>query len=401
MSSEARIKAQSSDIEVKAEVIEVYSQSSSIQLARISTQKAPRLGFFATIANGIGQVISDAASQAGKTVTETTTGMAEVINGMAYQAGKAALETAANVGEVLDSVTPPGLAYLSATANNMGEVIGSAAFVTGKMVAGTTAGFGEAIGNATSQSGKAVAQTLSEVVENIPSPASKAKIQEFGGSLIGATVGETVGGTLGAVVAGIAMGPAGAIVGTQVGSVVGFTIGAQLGEDAMRQVNQITQKNSETVSLDQVTEKLQKRGGEILGETIGGVAGGVAGRVVLGPIGIVVGSVAGQAIGGQLGEDTAHQLNPTNQPHRKDNVKPLSSEQAKRSWLSNTTCNFLGETGTAVIGGVIGVTVLGPKGKEVGRKIGLFVGRRTDWNPNTKIAANVEAGSEGEKQQYF
>ncbi|PMB07110.1 hypothetical protein CEN49_13710 [Fischerella thermalis CCMEE 5273] len=329
MSTEAIIKAQSSDIEVKAEVIEVYSQSSSIQLARISSHKAPRLGFFATVANGIGQAISDAASQAGKVVTETTAGMAEVINSMAYQAGKTVLETAANVGEVLDSVTPPGLAYLSATANNMGEVIGSAAFLTGKMVAGTTAGFGEAIGNATSQAGQAVAQTVSEVIENIPSPASKTTMQEFGGSLIGATVGETVGGTVGAVVAGIAMGPAGAIVGTQVGSVVGFTIGAQFGEDTVRQVNQITQKNSETVF----------------------------------------------------------------------DVKPLSSQQQKGSWLGNTTCNFLGETGTAVIGGVIGVTVLGPKGKEVGRKIGMVVGRRTNWNPNTKTTDRVEVEGEGGKQQ--
>ncbi|MCX7592958.1 MAG: hypothetical protein N2235_04185 [Fischerella sp.] len=305
MSSEARIKAQSSDIEVKAE--------SSIQLARISTHQPPRLGFFAAVANGIGQAISDVASQAGKVITDTTAGMAEVINDMAYQAGKTVLETAANVGEALDSVTPPGLAYLSATANNMGEVIGSAAFLTGRMVAGTTAGFGEAIGNATSQAGQAVAQTLSEVIENIPSPTSKLAMQEFGGSLIGATVGETVGGTVGAVVAGIAIGPAGAIVGTQVGSVVGFTIGAQLGEDTIRQVNQIAQKNSK------------------------------------------------------------HQ---------------------QGSWLGNTACNFLGETGTTVIGGVIGVTVLGPKGKEVGRKIGMLVGRQTDWNFNTKTTDRVGVGKE-------
>ncbi|RUR75750.1 hypothetical protein ACF3DV_28505 [Chlorogloeopsis fritschii PCC 9212] len=328
MSSEGIIKAQSSDIAVKAEVIQVYSQSTSIQLARTSTQKASCLGFFATVANGIGQAISDAASQAGKAVTETTASMAEAINGMAYQAGKTVLETAANVGEVLDSVTPPGLAHLSATANNMGEAIGSVAFLTGKMVSGTTVGIGEAIGNATSQAGQSIAQTVSEAIENIPSPASKATIQEFGGSLIGATVGETVGGTVGAVVAGMAIGPAGAIVGTQVGSVVGFTIGAQFGEDAVRQVNQIAQKNSETVY----------------------------------------------------------------------NVKPSSSHQQKGSWLGNTACNFLGETGTAVIGGAIGVTVLGPKGKEVGRKIGMFVGRRTDWNPNIKTATRVEVGG-GEKQQ--
>jgi uncharacterized membrane protein len=331
MSSEGIIKALSSDIEVKAEVIQVYCQLTSIQLARTSTQNTPRLGFFAAIANGIGQAISDAASQAGKAVTETTAGMAEAINGMAYQAGKTVLETAANVGEILDSVTPPGLAHLSATANTMGEVIGSAAFLTGKMVAGTTAGIGEAIGNATSQAGQSVAQTVSEAIENLPSPTSKATIQEFGGSLIGATVGETVGGTVGAVVAGMAMGPAGAIVGTQVGSVVGFTIGAQFGEDAVRQVNQIAQKNSETFY----------------------------------------------------------------------NVKSKSSssQQQKGSWLGNTACNFLGETGTAVIGGAIGVTVLGPKGKEVGRKIGMFVGRRTDWNPNTKTGDRVKVGGEGEKQQ--
>lgn len=329
MSSEARIKAQSSDIEVKAEVIEVYSQSSNIQLARISIQKAPYLGFFATVANGIGQAISDAASQAGKVVTEATVGMAEVLNDMAYEAGRTALETAASVSEVLDSAAPPGLTHLSVTANYVGEAIGGAVFLTGKMVAETTVGVGEAINNVTCQAGQAVAQKVSEAIENIPSAESQAKIQEFGGSLIGASVGETVGGTVGAVVAGLAMGPAGAIVGTHVGGIVGFNVGAQVGEYAVRQANQSAQKDFQSVH----------------------------------------------------------------------NVEPSSSQQQQGSWLSNTACDFLGETGTAVIGGVIGVAVLGPKGKEVGRKIGVVVGRTTDWHPNTKTLDPVGTGDEEQKPQ--
>lgn len=327
MSNQATAKAQSPDNEVQGEVIEVDPQSSSIQLANIATQQEPRGGFFAAIANGIGQVINDAASQAGKAVTEATAGMAEVMNDIAYQAGRTALDTAASVSEVLDSVTPPGLAHLSATANYMGEAIGAAAFLTGKMVAGTTVGVGEAISNATCQAGQTVAHKVSETIENIPSAESKAKMQEFGGSLIGATVGETVGGTVGAVVVGIAMGPAGAIVGTQVGSIVGFNLGAQVGEYAVRQVNQNLQQDFAPVY----------------------------------------------------------------------HVEPSSPQQQQGSWLGNTACNFLGETGTAVIGGVIGVAVLGPKGKEVGRKIGVVVGRKTEWHPPTKVEEPVEG--EEQKQQ--
>ncbi|HEY9800550.1 MAG TPA: hypothetical protein V6D25_09340 [Leptolyngbyaceae cyanobacterium] len=327
MSNKATITDQSSDVKVEAEVIEIEPQSFSIELATTSTQKASNIGFFAAIANGIGQVINDAASQAGKAVTEATSGMAEVMNDMAYQTGRTALETAANVGEVLESVAPPGLAHLSTTANYVGEAIGGAAFLTGKMVAQTTVGVGEAISNLTYQTGQAVAQKVSETIENIPSAESKAKMQEFGGSLIGATVGETVGGTVGAVVAGIAMGPAGAIVGTHVGGIVGFNVGAQVGEYAVRQAHQGIQTDFLAVK----------------------------------------------------------------------NVES-SSQQQPGTWLGNTTCNFLGETGTAVIGGVIGVTVLGPKGKEVGRKIGVVVGRRTHWHPNTKTVDPAEAGGEEEKQ---
>ena len=327
MSNKVTITEQSSDIEVAAEVIEIEPQSSSIQLATTSTQKTSNVGFFAAIANEIGQVINDAASQAGKTVSEATAGMAEVMNDIAYHTGRTALTTAANVSEVIESVAPPGLAHLSTTANYVGEAIGGAAFLTGKMVAQTTVGVGEAISNVTYQAGQAVAQKVSETIENIPSAESKAKMQEFGGSLIGATVGETVGGTVGAVVAGIAMGPAGAIVGTHVGGIVGFNVGAQVGEYAVRQAHQSTQTDFLAV----------------------------------------------------------------------ENVES-SSQQQQASWLGNTACNFLGETGTAVIGGVIGVTVLGPKGKEVGRKIGVVVGRTTHWQPNIKTVDPVEGGGEEEKQ---
>ncbi len=194
----------------------------------------------------------------------------------------------------------------------------------------------------------------------------EARLNALGGGIVGLTAGEVVGGMVGGVAGAAILGPAGAVMGTQMGAFTGSVLGARLGAEAA----QIAQ--APDLALEHAKETLQRRGAEKVGETMGEVAGAIVGGTALGPLGAAMGAVVGGTIGGQLGEDLTRPPDPA--AESKDMV------ERSREWLASTTETFMGETGSAVVGGAVGRMLLGPTGAEVGHKIGTLFGRQTDWH---------------------
>ncbi|KGF72144.1 hypothetical protein DO97_11975 [Neosynechococcus sphagnicola sy1] len=210
------------------------------------------------------------------------------------------------------------------------------------------------------------------------SQAFQGHLESIAGGIVGLATGEIVGGAIGGVAGGMVLGPAGVLLGNRVGgfagSVVGATIMGDVAPNLLRGGNVATVPGVNPVRLETA---LQKRAGDKVGATIGEVTGKTIGTVALGPVGAVIGTVIGGAVGGRIGEDAVHQFkHPSPSPSHPSSGNVLQDLQ---SWIDRTSRDFAGETSTAVLGSTLGGLFLGTSGRDTGRRIGSYVGRRLNW----------------------
>jgi|GEM_PF-3445835 len=202
----------------------------------------------------------------------------------------------------------------------------------------------------------------------------------IGGAFVGMSAGEVIGGTVGGLVGSI-IGPEGTILGATVGSLAGNYIGLKLGSDVVQEMVKPESQKTPENKVKTVIDFVSLKSGENIGTTLGTIGGATLGTVIAGPVGGIVGSIFGDALGGQLGEDvTRHvqkKIHPTD-----ETTKNL--ETTLPEWVSNTMRDFLGETGTTVIGRTIGQTVAGPVGAQVGQTLGTITGKKIHWSTLAK-----------------
>jgi len=177
---------------------------------------------------------------------------------------------------------------------------------------------------------------------------------EVGASLIGASLGGALGGSLGSLL----IGP----VGTSVGSFLGLVIGAVAATEGL---NKIQIQNNLQPKSTNVNKKIVSRVAGRIGEEAGAIAGLRIGGLIAGPIGAGAGALIGSLLLAQLGEDAALQ-------QTKQWRKPIT-------WLEQTGKAAAGEATSQTLFGIIGGALLKSPGKKAGEKLGLYLGRRINW----------------------
>lgn len=177
---------------------------------------------------------------------------------------------------------------------------------------------------------------------------------EVGANLIGASLGGALGGSLGSLL----IGP----VGTSVGSFLGLVIGAVAATEGL---NKIQIQNNLQPKSTNVNKKIVSRVAGRIGEEAGALAGLRIGGLIAGPIGAGAGALIGSLLLAQLGEDAALQ-------QTKQWRKPIT-------WLEQTGKAAAGETTSQTLFGIIGGALLKSPGKKAGEKLGLYLGRRINW----------------------
>ena len=210
----------------------------------------------------------------------------------------------------------------------------------------------------------ALAETISEYGWwlTAPTPISKTTSHnqleqislEVGANLIGASLGGALGGSLGSLL----IGP----VGTSVGSFLGLVIGAVAATEGL---NKIQIQNNLQPKSTNVNKKIVSRVAGRIGEEAGAIAGLRIGGLIAGPIGAGAGALIGSLLLAQLGEDAALQ-------QTKQWRKPIT-------WLEHTGKAAAGETTSQTLFGFIGGALLKSPGKKAGEKLGLYLGRRINW----------------------
>lgn len=210
--------------------------------------------------------------------------------------------------------------------------------------------------------------TLAEIISEYgwwliaPTPISKTTSQnlieqislEVGANLIGASLGGALGGSLGSLI----IGP----VGTSVGSFLGLVIGAVAANEGL---NKIQNQNNLQPKSTKANKKIVSRVAGRMGEEAGAIAGLRIGGLIAGPIGAGAGALIGSLLLAQLGEDAALQ-------QTKQWRKPIK-------WLEQTGKAAAGETTSQTLFGFIGGALLKSPGKKAGEKLGLYLGRRINW----------------------
>ncbi len=193
----------------------------------------------------------------------------------------------------------------------------------------------------------------------------------IGGAFVGMSAGEVFGAAVGGLV-GSVIGPEGTVLGASIGSLAGNYIGAKLGSDVGRGMSQPGKDTAQSL-----VSFVGIKSGENLGTTAGIVSGATIGTLIAGPIGGVIGSIFGDALGGQLGEDISiglqRKLNPQN------NEEP-KLQTTLPDWIGNTIQNFMGESGTMLLGRTIGGRLAGPAGAEIGQTLGTITGKKISWS---------------------
>ncbi len=185
---------------------------------------------------------------------------------------------------------------------------------------------------------------------------------EVGASLMGASLGEPLGRWLGASLAG----PPGAAAG----SFLGLVLGAVLATETLDQ-----QRNRGKIAdeLSQVKTRVRGRVAGRLGEEAGALAGLRIGGLLGGPLGASAGALLGTLLVGQLGEDAA--LHRTKQW-----LHPWQ-------WLRHTGSAAAGEAASQSIFGLVGGALLSSPGRKAGERLGLYLGRRVDWQRLAPLAS--------------
>lgn len=179
---------------------------------------------------------------------------------------------------------------------------------------------------------------------------------EVGANLIGASLGGALGGSLGSLL----IGP----VGTSVGSFLGLVIGAVAATEGLNKIQNRNQNNLEP-KLTKAKKKIVSRVAGRIGEEAGALAGLRIGGLIAGPIGAGAGALIGSLLLAQLGEDAALQ-------QTKQWRKPIK-------WIEQTGKAAAGEATSQTMFGIIGGALLKSPGKKAGEKLGLYLGRRINW----------------------
>jgi len=189
---------------------------------------------------------------------------------------------------------------------------------------------------------------------------------EVGASLMGAAVGEPLGRSMGAGLAG----PAGAAVG----SFLGLVLGAVLGTEARQMQRRPRDLKWE---LETASSRVGSRVAGRLGEEAGALAGLRLGAWLGGPLGASAGALVGTLVVGQLGEDAAtHHTSQWRHPWR---------------WLRQTGRTAAGESLSQNLFGLLGGALLQAPGRRAGERMGLYLGRRIDWQHFRPLTACAQA----------
>ncbi len=212
----------------------------------------------------------------------------------------------------------------------------------------------------------ALAETISEYGWwlTAPMPISKTNSHnlleqislEVGANLIGASLGGALGGSLGSLL----IGP----VGTSVGSFLGLVIGAVAATEGLNKIQNRNQNNLQPKST-KAKKKIASRVAGRIGEEAGALAGLRIGGLIAGPIGAGAGALIGSLLLAQVGEDAALQ-------QTKQWRKPIT-------WIEQTGKAAAGEATSQTLFGIIGGALLKSPGKKAGEKLGLYLGRRINW----------------------
>jgi len=202
-------------------------------------------------------------------------------------------------------------------------------------------------------------------VERLESPWGQVTL-EVGANLIGAALGEPLGRGIGGGLAG----PAGAAVG----SFLGLVVGAVLGTEVLH-----LQRRPDPLELQQELGQAGTRVGSRvagrLGEEAGALAGLRMGAWLGGPLGASAGALLGTLVVGQMGEDAAlHQTEQWRHPLR---------------WLRRTGRTAAGETASQNLFGLLGGALLQAPGRRAGERVGLYLGRRIDWQRLKPMSASM------------
>lgn len=193
---------------------------------------------------------------------------------------------------------------------------------------------------------------------------------EVGASLIGAGLGEPLGRWLGGGLAG----PAGAAAG----SFLGLVLGAVLATESLGWAQRSGERKG---GLSQASRRVEGRVGARLagrlGEEAGALAGLRLGGLLAGPVGASAGALVGTLVVGQLGEDAAlHHTEQWRQPLR---------------WLRQTGRTAAGEAASQNLFGLLGGALLQAPGRRAGERLGLYLGRRIDWQQLRPLASLTPA----------
>ena len=68
------------------------------------------------------------------------------------------------------------------------------------------------------------------------------------------------------------------------------------------------------------------------------------------------------------------------------------------NWTVKTASSFIGETGSALVGGAIGKLVTGPVGGEVGQSLGTIAGKKIDWSSQSRPTLQELAAQENRQE---
>ncbi|NBR44040.1 MAG: hypothetical protein EBT85_03050 [Synechococcaceae bacterium WB5_2B_268] len=168
---------------------------------------------------------------------------------------------------------------------------------------------------------------------------------EIGASLIGASVGGALGQSFGFFIAG----PPGAATGSFLGLVIGAVA-------ATESLDNFQRKSDLNTELNSAKTRVSSRGG-----------------LIAGPLGASTGALIGTLLLGQIGEDAAL--------HRSEQWRnPLQ-------WLTQTGRSAAGEAASQNLFGLLGGAILQNPGRKAGEKLGLYLGRRINWQ-NLKPLTN-------------
>jgi hypothetical protein len=134
---------------------------------------------------------------------------------------------------------------------------------------------------------------------------------------------------------------------------------------ATESLDNFQRKSDLNTELNSAKTRVSSRLASRLGEEAGAMAGLRIGGLLAGPLGASAGALIGTLLLGQIGEDAAL--------HRSEQWRtPLQ-------WLTQTGRSAAGEAASQNLFGLLGGAILQNPGRKAGEKLGLYLGRRINW----------------------